>query len=130
MVTRIALDTNAAIAILNNEKDVYTLLNKYDNICLPVTVCGELLFGAKNSNLSARNEKRYLEFIRSCELLDINFLVAEIYAATRLNLKKKGNPIPENDIWIAATCLANGIPLCTFDKHFKGIKELVIFTGE
>jgi tRNA(fMet)-specific endonuclease VapC len=129
MVTRIALDTNAAIAILNNQPGIYTLLTKYDNICLPVTVCGELIFGAKNSKLSVKNEKRYHEFMSSCELLDINFLVAEIYASIRLNLKKKGNPIPENDIWIAATCLANDIPLCTFDKHFKSVKELVVLSG-
>ena len=130
MVTRIALDTNAAIAILNNQTDIYSLLSKYDNICLPVTVCGELIFGAKNSKLSAKNEKRYHGFISSCELLTIDFLVAEIYASIRLSLKKKGKPIPENDIWIAATCLANDIPLCTFDKHFQHIKELVVHTGE
>lgn len=127
MVKRIALDTNAVIAILNNQTEIYHLLGKYDTICLPVTVCGELIFGAKNSKLSARNEKKYYEFINSCELLDINFLIAESYASLRLNLKKSGKPIPENDIWIAATCLVNGVPLCTYDKHFHAIKELVIF---
>ena len=130
MVSRIALDTNAAIAILNNQTGIYDLLDKYDNICLPVTVCGELIFGAKNSRLSAKNEKRYHQFINTCELLNIDFLVAEIYASLRLNLKKKGKPIPENDIWIAATCLANDIPLCTFDKHFQAIKELVVLSGD
>jgi tRNA(fMet)-specific endonuclease VapC len=126
MVTQIALDTNAAIAILNNQTEIYTLLSGYDNICLPVTVCGELIFGAKNSKLSAKNEKRYYQFISSCELLDINFLVAEIYASLRLSLKKKGTPIPENDIWIAAICISNNIPLCTFDKHFQNIKGITI----
>ena len=126
MVKRIALDTNAAIGILNNQSEVYDILSKYDSICLPVTVCGELIFGAKNSKLSAKNEKRYFEFINSTELLEIDLVVAEIYASVRLNLKKKGTPIPENDIWIAAICIANEIPLYTFDKHFQNIKGIIL----
>lgn len=46
----------------------------------------------------------------------------------RLKLKQKGNPIPENDIWIAAICIANGLPLLTADRHFQNIDNLeVIF---
>jgi tRNA(fMet)-specific endonuclease VapC len=126
MVKRIALDTNVAIALLNDRSDIIKSLNKFDTICLPVTVCGELIFGAKNSGLSSKNEKKYLEFIDDCELLDINMIVADIYAKIRLQLKKKGRPIPENDLWIAATCLVNNIPLFTLDKHFKEVSELVL----
>jgi tRNA(fMet)-specific endonuclease VapC len=118
MVKRIALDTNAAIAILNNQTSIYNTLSKYDTICLPVTVCGELMFGAKNSKLSAKNEKRYFEFINNTELLEIDMTVAELYASVRLNLKKKGKPIPENDIWIAAICIANDIALYTLTNTF------------
>jgi tRNA(fMet)-specific endonuclease VapC len=128
MVKRIALDTNAAIALLNNQSGIFSLLGSYDIICLPVTVCGELIYGAKNSKLSAKNEKRYLAFIESCELLDINLVTAETYGSLRLELKKKGRPIPENDIWIAAVCVVNEIPLCTFDKHFQSIKRLKIIS--
>ena len=91
---------------------------------LPVTVCGELLFGAKNSSLSKRNEKRYKQFIETCEVLDNNLLVASAYATIRLELKKKGKPIPENDIWIAATCRVNTVPLLTRDNHFSYVPRL------
>src|SRR5690606_8410841 len=96
----------------------------FDVICLPVTVCGELIFGAKNSKLSAKNETRYFAFIESCEIVDINIAVAETYGNIRLSLKKKGKPIPENDIWIAATCIANSTNLFTFDKHFQFVAGL------
>jgi tRNA(fMet)-specific endonuclease VapC len=128
VVKRVALDTNAAIALLNNRKEIYAAISLYDVICLPVIVCGELIFGAKNSQLSAKNEKRYSAFLETCEILDVNQLVAENYANIRFELKRKGRPIPENDIWIAAICLVNEIPLYTYDKHFQYIKGIKILS--
>ena len=128
MVKHIAIDTNIAIALLNNQTAVFSILNKFDVIYIPITVCGELLFGAKNSKLSVKNTKRYVEFIQSCELLDSNLIVAQNYASIRLNLKLIGKPIPENDIWIAAICMTNNIPLFTADKHFSYIEQLKVIT--
>ena len=128
MVKHIAIDTNIAIALLNNQSNIYSTLNKYDIIYLPITVCGELLFGARNSQLSVKNTKRYFEFIESCTILDSNLIVAQNYAAIRMQLKAKGKPIPENDIWIAAICLTNNIPLYTLDKHFTSIDKLKVIT--
>lgn len=124
MVKRIALDTNIAIDLLNGNSATLAAIKKYDVVFLPVTVCGELLFGAKNSGLSKKNEKRYKQFIETCEVLDNNLLVASVYAEIRLELKKKGKPIPENDIWIAATCRVNKIPLLTRDNHFSHVPRL------
>jgi len=124
---KIALDTNIVIDIFNNKQTVTTLLlSHYQDIYLPVTVCGELLFGAKNSNKSMENEQKCHAFISSCNLLNINELIAEEYAKTRSELKKKGRPIPENDIWIAATCIVNNIPLATFDSDFNHINNLIV----
>ncbi|MDM8568615.1 PIN domain-containing protein [Thiotrichales bacterium HSG1] len=70
------------------------------------------------------NEKKFRQFIDSCFILNINELVADEYAEVRKSLKEKGRPLPENDIWIAATCLVNDLPLATYDKHFKMIEGL------
>jgi tRNA(fMet)-specific endonuclease VapC len=123
---KIALDTNVVIAIFNNKRDTVNLLRDYQTIYLPITVCGELLFGAKNSNKSQENEQKCHEFIRTCNLLNINEWVAEQYATTRRALKIKGKPIPENDIWIAATCIINNIPLATFDSDFDHVDDLML----
>ena len=120
----IALDTNIAVDILNGKAPIIELLRQFDLIYLPVTVSGELLFGAKNSANKLRNENRYHAFISSCLLLDTNSLVAETYAEIRLSLKQKGRPIPENDIWIAALCLVHEIPLLSHDRHFGYIEGL------
>lgn len=122
---KIALDTNIAIAILNGNGQILNVIAQYDVLCLPITVCGELLFGAKNGKNAKQNLLKYKEFIQNCEVIDTNDIVADIYADIRLELKKQGTPIPENDIWIAALCIANSLPLATLDNHFSNIKTLL-----
>jgi len=126
-----ALDTNIVIDVLNNKKLIVESLQDYRKIYLPITVCGELLFGAKNSARHEANEQRFRQFIQACVVLNINELVAEEYAKIRKVLKDKGRPLPENDIWIAATCLANDLPLVTHDRHFEmieGLKRVKLIT--
>ncbi len=126
----VVLDTNIVVDILNGKQTIIGLIKQYDVICLPVTVCGELLFGAKNSGSRVKNEAKYGAFIASCVVLDTNSLVAEEYAQIRLALKQKGKPIPENDIWIAAICAVNDIPLLSHDKHFENIEGLQLIKVE
>jgi tRNA(fMet)-specific endonuclease VapC len=84
---KIALDTNIAIDLLNGKSEVLASIGKFDLVCLPVTVCGELLFGAKNSGKSKSNELKYKNFINTCLILETNSLVAEKYADIRFALK-------------------------------------------
>ena len=123
-MTTVALDANIVVDVLNGKPAILELLRQFDSICLPVTVCGELLFGAKNSASRVRNEGRYQAFIASCVLLDTNALVADTYAEIRLQLKQAGRPIPENDIWIAALCVVYEVPLLSHDQHFEYVAGL------
>lgn len=116
---RIALDTNIAIDLLNGQKDVISFLDAFDEINLPVVVCGELLFGALNSKRRNENLSKFRAFISACSVISANLVTAEDYAKIRNQLKAKGGPIPENDIWIAAICFTNNIPLISRDKHLK-----------
>jgi len=50
--------------------------------------------------------------------------VAREYGRLRQRLKKKGRPIPENDIWIAAAAKAHGMTLVTRDGHFENVEGL------
>ena len=124
MVKSAALDSNIAIHILNNDKAIVKKISRISVLYLPATVVGELLFGALNSGKSIKNLKIFREFINSCPVLNINADVAGEYASIRKELKKEGTPIPENDIWIAATCKFYKLPLATLDKHFNYIKDL------
>ena len=54
----VALDTNVAIAILNNAGEFAHGLSKYANYFLPVPVVGELRFGAAMSRHVVTNVAR------------------------------------------------------------------------
>ena len=126
----VALDTNIAIKFLNGNLEIIELLKEFDNIFLPIIVCGELLFGAKNSEKRIYNEKKYYEFIHTCSILNTNNLVANEYSEIRKELKDIGNPIPENDIWISALCIVNDISLISSDKHFDKVTRLKLINLE
>jgi tRNA(fMet)-specific endonuclease VapC len=51
---------------------------------------------------------------------------AEHYATIYVHLKRKGRPIPTNDMWIAASALRHGFALFTYDGHFQYISGLFI----
>lgn len=122
--SRVALDTNQAIAVLNNTDDAGQWIQSFTEVYLPVPVVGELRFGALNSRRSVENLQRIERLVNRCQVLEVKALTAEVYARIRLALKRKGKPIPENDLWIAALCVEHNMPLATSDEHFTAIEEL------
>ena len=128
-MTSIALDTNIAVEILNNNELTINLLRQFDLVHLPITVCGELLFGAKNSSRIYYNLPRFEAFISRCQILDTVEPVAAEYSSIKKHLKDTGSPIPENDIWIAAICKVYDVMLFTRDGHFSKIPTLRLFNS-
>ncbi len=96
-----------------------------ERVCLPVPVVGELLFAAENSARRRENLALYREFIQACRVLNLTRRTAAIYARIKLALKRRGRPIPENDLWIAAVCIERDLPLISRDEHFSEVPELV-----
>lgn len=124
MSGKLAVDTNAVIAYREGIAAVCILIEGADTLFLPAVVLGELLYGAANSAQPQRNERAVRQFLAQSVLLPIDESIAIRYATVRLELKKIGHPIPENDVWIAATCLELDIPLLTVDRHFDHVPGL------
>jgi tRNA(fMet)-specific endonuclease VapC len=126
MSGEMALDTSVAIRFLNGDSAVTAKVLSRLEIVLPVVVAGELLFGAENSARALQNLPQYLEFISACIVMPMGIETARSYAHTRLALKRKGRPIPMNDVWIAAQCLEQGWVLVTDDQDFNYVDGLVL----
>lgn len=126
MSGRVAIDTNIAIKLLNGDETIDHCLSEYSEICLPVIVVGELVFGALNSKRADQNLVRHKKLIQKVTILEISETTANTYAKTRLVLKKKGKPIPENDLWIASLCIEHKLPLISDDGHFKEVENLTL----
>lgn len=49
---------------------------------------------------------------------------ARMYGEVKAALRKKGRPIPENDVWIAALARQYDLRLISRDKHFATVENL------
>ncbi len=123
---RISLDTNIVIRLFKNDPIITKTLVTVSTFCLPIPVIAELLFTARNSSRQRENLKVYNEFIDVCNVLNITRETANHYSVIRLELKQKGRPIPENDLWIASICREQNLPLITGDAHFDNINDLKV----
>jgi tRNA(fMet)-specific endonuclease VapC len=92
-----------------------------------VIVVGELEYGAFHSSRPKKNLKRLWSFLKQGTILDVSRVTARRNAHIRQDLAAKGKPIPEADIWIAATCLENDFALLSDDQHFKQVPKLKCF---
>lgn len=57
-------------------------------------------------------------------MLDVDAAVAEHCADIVLDLRRRGSPLPTNDVWTAATAARHGIPVLTYDAHFEAIARV------
>lgn len=93
---------------------------------VPVIVVGELLYGAAKSARSLENAQSVLDFAQAVSLLDVSRSTAQAYVSIKDALRRKGRPIPENDIWIAAIAKEHGLTIVTRDPHFAEVDGLKV----
>ena len=127
MTGNLVLNSNAVIAYRAGNTEVCTLIDEAGKSFLPVIVLGELYFGALKSSQKQKNLDAIESFKKYSEIIVVDEYIATEYATIRLELKKKGTPIPENDIWIAATTKTLDVSLLSNDAHFNyvdGIKVI------
>ena len=125
MPGRVLLDTNFIIAFFSGEKAVSKHFTESE-VFVSSTVLGELYYGAQKSANAAANLARIDQFAAAVHVLSCDAVTAQFYGQVRERLRLKGRPIPENDIWIAATAIQHGLPLATRDDHFKEVEGLPI----
>lgn len=124
---KLVLDTNIFSDYAEGIPQTVDFMATYGEfIYLPSVVLGELYFGFMKGSKQQINEKKLQQFIGrlKVEIIDINPGVARKYAMIYLSLQKKGNKIPINDVWIAASCMEVGGTLLTRDKHFEVVEQI------
>jgi len=118
------LDTNALSALADVETSAIELVSGAERLAVPVIVLGEYRLGIVQSRYRAAYESWLREWISVVFVLDIGEKTTHFYAAIGLELKKKGKPIPPNDLWIAALCRQYSLPLISRDRHFDFVSGL------
>jgi tRNA(fMet)-specific endonuclease VapC len=125
-VRPILLDTNAYTDFMLGETAVVEVVAHAERICLSSTVLGELLGGFAAGTREAKNRAELARFLDSprVEVMPVTAQTADSYALVYSGLRRKGRPIPTNDLWIAASALEHGAALLTRDAHFALIDGL------
>ena len=120
------LDTNIIVAWLSGETNIAGKIDKAKEIHIPVIVLGELYYGALYSTQVEKNIQQIKNIIVIYNILMIDEETTIAYGNIKAALRKKGKPIPENDIWIAALAMRYELVLITRDKHFKEIESIKV----
>ncbi len=134
MATRTAkrylLDTNICIYIAKGQPQaVRDRLARHtvNELAMSVVTLGELQFGAEKS----QGRKRALDMIAQlAEMIPVHDLpvaAGEHYGHIRATLQKRGQPIGNNDLWLAAHARAEGWVLVTHNtREFVRVPGLTI----
>ena len=122
----VLIDTNAYSAFMLGAADVVEVLAHAHKLYLSSTVLGELLAGFAAGTREPKNRAELARFLDSVrvEVLAVTALTADHYALVYAGLRRKGQPIPSNELWIAASALEHGAALLTRDAHFSQIDGL------
>lgn len=122
------IDTNAYTAFKRGNADALEITQRSPQLALPIIVVGELLAGFAAGQREKQNKQELEQFLASprVTLLAIDKKTTEFYASIYASLRAKGQPIPTNDLWIAALALQHNAPLFSFDAHFQSITGLTV----
>ena len=118
------LDTNALSAWADGNPSCRKALATANLLVIPVVVLGEYDFGIRQSVHRPRYEAWLATYLPMTEIAILSAETAATYAGLRLELKTRGNPIPANDVWIAALTLQRNLPLLSNDGHFDVVPGL------
>jgi tRNA(fMet)-specific endonuclease VapC len=127
----ILLDTNAYVRFLAGDERVLDRLARAGRVKMSVFVLGELLAGFKAGGREKQNRQLLERFLAkpSVDVLEATLETAEYFGLIKAALKKAGQPLPVNDVWIAAHALETGSVLVTYDTHFAAVPGLRIWDG-
>jgi tRNA(fMet)-specific endonuclease VapC len=120
----VILDTNALSAVADNQAAAVRLFREAASVELPVIVLGEYRYGIAQSRRRQEYEKWLGELIAATRVLNVDQETSIHYAKVRSELKKTGQPIPSNDLWIAALCRQHRLTLMSQDRHFDAVQSL------
>lgn len=122
----ILIDTNAYTAFMLGDAAVVEVVAHAERIFLNSVVLGELLGGFAAGTREAKNRGELARFLESprVEVMAVTAQTADSYALVYSGLRRKGQPIPTNDLWIAASALEHGAALLTRDAQFGQIDGL------
>ncbi|MBE3588347.1 MAG: type II toxin-antitoxin system VapC family toxin [Thermoanaerobacteraceae bacterium] len=127
MAERVVIDTTVLIAHLRSKSRAETVfervVNRYSKCLISAVTAWEIEYGAVRAG---RNSD--LDYILPLvEVMPFGLPEARVAAKIYAGLVSRNQVIEMRDVFIAATCLANDLPLVTENRgHFQRIEGLTL----
>lgn len=125
-MSRLCIDTSAYSHFQRGAPEAVEALDAAEWLGMPSVTLGELYVGFALGGRRPQNEAELQAFLANplVTVLDVDRGVGRLYAEILVELRKAGQPIPTNDIWIAATAARAGASVLTYDPHFAAISRI------
>lgn len=122
----VALDTSAYSRLRLGHEALHEMVASAPAVLVPMIVLGELEAGFRLGSRERENRQVLDEFLAEpfVTLVPVTSAVARSYGALFAELRRRGTPIPVNDLWIAASTIVAGATLLTFDHDFGSVPGL------
>ena len=120
---RVLLDANAYSRLMRGDDQTAAVVRDATEILMSAVVVGELLYGFRNGSRFDRNVADLRSFLDNpyVSFVPVGPISADRYSRIAAALRAKGNPIPTNDVWIAAHAMETGANLVSADRHFEAV---------
>jgi predicted nucleic acid-binding protein len=112
---------------MRGDARVADLLAQSEAVLLNPVVIGELFDGFRGGSRHKKNMETFTRFREKPRTVTVAITesTSEWFAEVKQILRRKGQPVPTNDVWIAASCMEHGAHLLSFDTHFDLIDGLL-----
>jgi tRNA(fMet)-specific endonuclease VapC len=118
------IDTSALIKLMARDPGLRWRMGHDFRCFLSFISVGEMYAGAHQSTRRTFNSAEIRRICAEIPVVGWDFEIADHYGRIQAALRQKGQPIPQNDIWIAATAVRHGMKLITLDQHFTAVDGL------
>jgi predicted nucleic acid-binding protein len=125
---RLLLDTNRLSDVLAGVPAACNVIEAAAEVHVPAIVLGEIRCGFRRGKHRIQNEERlrWLLSRRTFKEASVTGVTANFYADICADLRKRGMPIPTNDLWIAAIAIERELVVYSRDRHFAQVRGLLL----
>ena len=127
MTVRALLDTNAYSGFMRGSHRVREIVQDAEEVLMSAVVVAELLYGFRQGQRLDQNLSELRSFLDRpyVSFVPVGPVTADRYSRIMASLRARGQPIPTNDVWIAAHAMETGADLVSADSHFEHIDQVV-----
>lgn len=120
------LDTSMLVFLIKEDNTVHERIPDNAKLYTSIIALGELYHGAEHSIDVERSLSDVDKLAQTLTVLIADGETAKVYGRIKHEQRMKGQMLPDNDLWIAATAIQNKLILAARDRHFTWLTGITL----